>query len=67
MPSGKVARRAFAQERTPDAEQALVNLAALRLLDQRRAEARELLERALRINPDNQQARDGLARMGVEL
>ncbi|MCB0616656.1 MAG: tetratricopeptide repeat protein, partial [Phaeodactylibacter sp.] len=47
----------------PDYEQALLNKAAVRLLYEDREEARKLIERVLKINPENRQALAILARL----
>ncbi len=46
----------------PDYEQALINKAAVCLLQKRRGEAIQLLQRVLKINPENKQAKEGLER-----
>jgi tetratricopeptide (TPR) repeat protein len=46
----------------PDYEQALINKAAVCLLQNRQGEAVQLLQRVLKINPENNQAKEGLAR-----
>lgn len=48
----------------PDHEQALINKAAVRMVYGKNEEALELIQRVLRINPDNLQAQQALARMG---
>ncbi|MBK8564515.1 MAG: tetratricopeptide repeat protein [Saprospiraceae bacterium] len=47
----------------PDYEQALVNKAAVLNFQGKKAEAKGLLERVLRLNPGNGQAREGLGRL----
>jgi tetratricopeptide (TPR) repeat protein len=47
----------------PDYEQALVNKAAVLIFQGKKGEAKGLLERVLRLNPGNGQAREGLRRL----
>lgn len=47
----------------PDYEQAMVNKAAILIFQGKKGEAKGLLERALKINPGNGQAREGLGRL----
>jgi tetratricopeptide (TPR) repeat protein len=47
----------------PDYEQAMVNKAAVLNFQGRKAEAKGLLERVLKLNPGNGQAREGLGRL----
>ncbi len=47
----------------PDYEQAMVNKAAVLNFQGKKAEAKGLLERVLRLNPGNGQAREGLGRL----
>ncbi len=47
----------------PDYEQALVNKAAVLIFQGKKGEAKGLLERVLKLNPGNGQAREGLGRL----
>lgn len=47
----------------PDYEQAMVNKAAILIFQGKKGEAKGLLERVLKINPGNGQAREGLGRL----
>ena len=47
----------------PDYEQALVNKAALLIFQKKQEEGKKLLERVLEVNPENEQAKNGLLQL----